>query len=234
MTTVQPIHYTSQTTEWHRLAELLGFAPAFPPEKSWSEFDANGILAVHGADAGAAESGTTDLHFLVEDLAIAGDRLDALGVDVSRTTLDDVGDILTVTANSGVRVTVSPGARTAREGELAVLPIWYQEDLSEPRRILEALGLRERISSDSGSWIDFTATGGGLAALHEGEAPGVQLGLEYGGDLDALAERVRAAGIEASVVDEAYNRTLLVASPDGGQLWINGAQEDFYGFRRSS
>ena len=36
----------------------------------------------------------------------------------------------------------------------------------------------------------------------------------------------------AEVVDEAYNRTLLVTTPEGAKLWINGAASDLHGCRR--
>lgn len=232
MITVQPIRYTPHQAEWHRLAQALGFRPAFPPDPQWSEFDGRGILAIHHATAGDKHAGRTDLHLLSDDLDGVESRLADAGFDVSRTMLDDIGPMLTVTATSSARITISGGARTAAAGELAVQPIWYQPDLGEPRRILETIGLRARIASESGSWIDFTADGGGLAALHQAATARFEAGLEYAGDLDALAERLTEAGFAASVIDEAYNRTLLVDTPDGDQLWVNGRQDDLYGFTR--
>jgi hypothetical protein len=58
------------------------------------------------------------------------------------------------------------------------------------------------------------------------------LPIHYAPDLDHLASRLDAAGYAAGIVDEAYNRTLRVTDPDGVELWINGAQEDLYGYRR--
>ncbi|MFT4213506.1 MAG: hypothetical protein QM622_01840 [Microbacterium sp.] len=62
--------------------------------------------------------------------------------------------MLTVTARSGIRLTAGAGARSARGHDLAVMPIWCQADLDEPSRTLEALGLRRRLSSDSGTIDD--------------------------------------------------------------------------------
>lgn len=232
MITVQPIRYTPHQSEWHRLAQALGFRPAFPPNQQWSEFDGRGILAIHHAIAGDPHAGESDLHLLSDDLDGVEARLAGAGFDVVRTLLDDIGPMLTVPASSGAKITISGGARTADGGELAVQPIWYQSDLSEPRRILEAIGLRPYTASDSGTWIDFTADGGGLAALHRADAVRFELSLEYTADLDALAERLTGAGFTASVIDEAYNRTLLVDTPDGDRLWVNGRRDDLYGYTR--
>ena len=232
MITVQPIRYTAHPDEWHRLAEALGFRPAFPPDPRWSEFDGRGILAIHHAGADDEHAGRTGLHLLSDDLDAVEVRLAAAGFSVHRTVLDDIGPMLTGSAASGAKLTISGGARAADTGALAVQPIWYQSDLDEPRRFLETIGLRPHVASQSGTWISFTAEGGGLAALHHAEAVRFELSLEYTGDLDALAERLAAAGHPASVIDEAYNRTLLVDTPDGDQLWVNGTMDDLYGYTR--
>ncbi len=232
MITVQPIRYTPHQSDWHRLAQELGFQPAFPPNQQWSEFDGRGILAVHHAAPDDEHAGRTGLHLLSDDLDGAEARLSSGGFSVDRTMLDDIGPMLTVTAASGATITISGGARTAAAGPLSVQPIWYQSDLAEPRRILETIGLRPRLASDAGTWIDFTADGGGLAALHQDDGVRIELSLEYTGDLDALAERLIRSGFTASVIDEAYNRTLLVDTPDGDRLWVNSTIGDLYGYTR--
>lgn len=232
MITVQPIRYTPHHREWHRLAQELGFQPAFLPNPQWSEFDGRGILAIHHAAPDDGHAGRTELHLLSDDLDGVEARLTGAGVGVERVLLDDIGPMLTVTAASGTKITISGGARMADTGPLAVQPIWYQTDLAEPHRILAAIGLRPRITSDAGTWIDFTADGGGLAALHQHAEGKTDLSLEYIGDLDALAESLSRAGFTASVIDEAYNRTLLVDTPDGDQLWVNGTIDDLYGYTR--
>lgn len=232
MITVQPIRYTRHPVQWHRLAQALGFAPAFPPEQMWSEFDAGGILAIHAMTPGDDAEAHDGFHLLADDLDGVEASITTAGFDVQRTLLDDIGPMLTVTATSGAQITISGGGRPTRSEALEVLPIWYQSDLAEPQRILEAIGLRPRIAADSGSWVDFTADQGGLAALHRAEHVRFELGLSFSGDLDALAERLTQAGFVASVVDEAYNRTLLVKTPDGDQLWVNGPRDDLYGYTR--
>ncbi len=234
MITVQPIRYTSRTTEWHRFAQALGLVPAFAPTREWSAFDGAGVLAVHHALPGEPRDGGTDFHLCTDDLDGVETRLRDVDVDVTRSVVADVGPLLTVTASSGARLTVSGGPRPADHGPLSVLPIWYQEDLAESRRVLEAIGLRPRIASNSASWADFTADGGGLAAVHRDTRVRIELAWEYSGDLDVFTEHLAYAGVPAVIIDEAYSRTVRVTSPDGDELWINATQDDLYGFTRLS
>lgn len=232
MITVQPIRFTSRPEEWHRFAQALGLAPAFAPAPEWSEFDGGGVLAVHGVALDSPDDGRTGFHLCADDLDGVEARLRDLGVDVVRSAPADVGPLLTVTASSGARITVSGGARRADQGPLSVLPIWYQDDLAEPRRVLEAVGLRPRIASNSASWTDFTADGGGLAAVHRDDGVHIELAWECSGDLDAFAAQLTDAGVPAVIIDEAYSRSVRVVSPDGDELWINATQDDLYGFTR--
>ncbi|MEJ7649602.1 MAG: CopG family transcriptional regulator [Nakamurella sp.] len=158
-----------------------------------------------------------------------GLSLSALVEDVMRRHLD--GPAETPPAEM---TTVSPTpAEVAVDGELVVLPVWYPRDMQAAEVFLRALGLQPRIASESGNWRDFDADGGGVVALHAtSENPRTELSFEYRGDLDALAERLELAGFEGVIIDEAYNRTLRVSTPDGWTLWINAAQEDLHGFRR--
>lgn len=230
MITVQPIRYTAHPEEWHRFAKVLGFVPAFPPERGWSEWDAGGVFAVHAASSD--RSGRTDFHVRVDDLAVVEVQLEEAGIPFERSSPFDVGPMLSLVTGCADAVSVSGGARAADSGPLKVLPIWYPDDVPRARRALEAIGLRPRIGSDSGGWIDFVADGGGLAALHRDTTTRVELSMEYAGDLDAFAGRLVDAGLEAIVIDESYSRTIRVTTPDGDELWINGAQDDLYGFAR--
>ena len=95
------------------------------------------------------------------------------------------------------------------------------------------------------SWIQTTATMGLLLSLivilivqsyvNANYAPVPQFsGGEplQRGDLETLVSRLVEAGFEASIVDEAYNRTLRVVTPDGDELWVAGPYDDLYGYRR--
>ncbi|MBO9627539.1 MAG: hypothetical protein J7484_14350 [Microbacterium sp.] len=227
---VQQIVYTSAPERWWALAVALGFFPAYEPSVEWGEFEADGILAVHHA-IDAHPAGACDLHLLVDDLDGAAEALSAF--TVSRALMDGVGEVLTVRPASGLSITVSEGARPLPGGDISVQPIWFQRDVGEARTILEALGLRPSISAEAGGWVELTAAGG-TVGVHEGE-PRIGLSFVATGDLDALATRLTDAGFTASVVDEAYARTVRIVDPDGGdEIWVNGTQDDLYGYRRES
>lgn len=230
MSVIQQIVYTEHPEKWWTLAEALGFVAPFSPTLEWAEFHADGVLAVHQTTA-EHPAGTVDLHVVVADLDAAASAL--VSFEVMRTVMEGVGELLVVRAASGVSISVSAGAVQQGAGEIAVQPIWFQGDLDEPRTILEALGLRGGIAADRGGWIEMVA-GGGAVGLHAGE-PRIGLSFEARGDLDALASRLQDAGFAASVVDEAFARTVRVEDPDGGEeIWINGVQDDLHGYHREA
>ncbi len=228
MITVQQIVYTSQPQGWWALAQALGLVAAFPPDLGWSEFDGGGVLAVHPACQGHP-AGSADLHLLVDDLDAAEHALEDR--DVTRAELAGVGEMLTVRTAGGATITVSAGAREARRGDVAVQPILFQSDVDEARAILEALGLRAGISADGGDWVELHASGGGSVGVHRGGTASVGPSF-LASDLDALVARLAAAGFAASVIDEAYGKSLHIPDPDGGtEVWVN-VQDDLYGYHR--
>lgn len=228
MTVVQQILYTEQPERWWALAEALGFVAPYPPAPEWAEFHADGVVAVHAATE-ELRPGRTDIHLIVEDLDAAASALRAF--DVAPTTMEGVGAMLVVRAASGISISVAEGAVQRGVGDIAVQPIWFQEDLAEPRAILEALGFRAGITADRGGYVEMLCDGG-IVLLHSGD-PRLGLSFEARGDLDALTSRLQDAGFEASVVDEAFARTVRIADPDGGdEVWINGVQDDLHGYHR--
>jgi len=243
--TVQQIQYTTDPAAWHALARALGLEPLPGGDDAWSEFAGDGVLAVHRVDDVADER--TEI-VLLTDTAAALDDLErtlvGAGATVRRTVLDDIGPLLVVGGPLPMSATSSSSASTAagdalRASPLTVMPIWYGADLTEQAAVADAVGLRRRLASDSGVWIDFTAAGGGALALHRADVGSadrdrVELSFEYAGDLDVLAARLTEAGHTPRILDEAYNRTLRVARPDGPDLWVNGVQQDLYGYTRSS
>lgn len=226
MTVVQQIVYTEHPERWWALAEVLGFVAPPTPAPEWGAFHADGVFAVHRAFEDRAV-GASDIHLLVDDLDAAA----LVGFGATRSVMEGVGEVVTVRAASGLTITVSAGAPEAEARVVSVQPIWFQQDLAEPRAILEALGLRPGIVSDGGGWVEMLA-GGGSVGLHAGE-PRIGIGFEARGDLDELVARLEAAGFAASVVDEAFARTVRIADPDGGDdIWVNGVQDDLYGYHR--
>lgn len=238
MTTVQQIVYTDAPERWWVLAEALGFRAVGEPGPEWAEFSGAGILAVHAA-LPERRPGACDLQLLVDDLDEAQAALAAF--EVERLDMAGVGEMLRVRASSGTAIGVSAGRPAVAGAGVAVQPIWFEEDLAEPRAILEALGLRADIVADGGGWIEFAAdrgadrrSEGGSVGLHAGE-PRLEASFLTAGDLDELAGRLTAAGFAAAVVDEAYARTVRVADPDGGaEIWINEVQTDLHGYHRAS
>ncbi|PZF66169.1 hypothetical protein DEI81_00600 [Curtobacterium sp. MCBD17_013] len=232
MTTIRSILDTAHPAAWHDLATALGLRRHdAPADDDWTEFDGDGVLAIRGVDAGAVDDGRVDLQVLVADLPAVRRSLEGTGVAVRTTTLADGGEMLAVDV-AGAPVTITTADRAAAGGASSVMPIRYASSVADAARVFRAVGLRPRIAADGGGWADFTADDGGLAALHLGEDGRTELSFEHHGDLDALAARLRAGGYEADVVDEAYNRTVLVTTPDGWRLWVNGAQEDLHGYSR--
>lgn len=236
--TVQQIQYTTDPAAWHALARGLGLVPLPGGDDTWSEFLGDGVLAVHGVDDASAER--TEIVLLVDTEAELDELetdLAGAGASVRRTVLDDIGPLLVVDGPLPMTATTTAHAAARADtaaGALTVLPIWYGADVGAQAAVAEAVGLRRRLASDSGVWIDFTAAGGGALALHRADERGVELSFEYAGDLDGLAARLTDAGYAPRIVDEAYNRTLRVERPDGPDLWVNGVQEDLYGYTRSA
>ena len=232
MSTIRAVYYTHRTAEWHQFALDLGLTLADRSGSKRAEFDGGGILGIHPAGASPGASGITELHVLVDDLDDAETALHAAGVMVSRGEVAGEESTVTARTRSGVAVHAVSGARRAR-GALRVQPIWCEDDEEEPLRVFRALGLRERVRAASGTWIDFEADSGGLVAFHTGMSDAMTLSFEYAANLDDLAKRLTDTGHENSIVDEAYNRTLLVRTPDDWMLSVNEEMTDLYGYRRA-
>lgn len=226
MTIVRPTHYTANPDQWHEFLKTLGFSPAFEDDVPWTVYDGGGRLAVHAVMEGDPLHGTTELDLLVQDLDAAQAAITAAGFPVERAATDDdddaAGDLL-FTEVGGVQVTVAAPAGEAR-GDLIVQPIWYAPDFAEPAALLRALGLVEQVEASSGDWVEFAADGGGLAALHRGKEPQVELSLRYSGVLEDLQPVLTEAGYRSRISEApaAGIRTLHVTTPDGWELWING------------
>lgn len=232
MTLIQPIHYTHRPDQWHAFLRALGFEALPGGTRQWSEFGAHGMVAIHVATADAPAGGVTDLHLLVEDPRALSQRLKAEAITHEVVQLQDVGDLIQIELADGPKVSASHGERVHTSGGLAVMPIWYGESVTELRRALEIAGLKPRLASDSGEWMDFQAPDGGLVAFHRGEAHRVELALEYRGDIESYADELTGRGLSVALIDEAYNRTLLVRGPEGVDLWINGTVDDLHGYTR--
>lgn len=232
MISIQAVYFTSRTQEWHRFAEALGLRPWLPLDLEWSEFDGDGVLAIHHADPAGPAAGTTKLQLIVDQLDDIETSWRAANVAVQRSTLAGVGEMITARSTSGTEVSaIAAARRRPRWGSLSVMPIVYQLDQNDPERILKAAGLSVRIRSTNGIWADLQADGGGLVGLHTGTQQ-IELSFEYAGNLEEFATSINDAGYHAEVIDEAYDRTLVVNTPDEWALRINGGQDDLHGYIR--
>lgn len=231
---IQAIIYTAHQEQWRSLAKALGLVALGQASDIWEEHAAHGILAIHGVEAGSDKEGKTETHVLVRHLDGLIETLTARGFAHSMEDNDAVGRIVVARDVQGVTVSATEGHGRHSDGQLIVMPLQFTPDVESAAALYAAFGLEPRIVADRGGWIDFTVDGGGLAALHQGEATSVGLTFEYSGNIDDLAQRLRVSGYDPVIVDEAYNRTLEVATPDRGMLGINEASQDLYGYTRVS
>ncbi|MBB5787673.1 hypothetical protein [Jiangella mangrovi] len=230
--TARPVRRTPHVEQWVLIIEALGGVATGSGVAAGSDGVelalGGGRVAVVRADEPGTELGFTapDLLALAEQCernglatVSAGGRLEVTGPDGLRLHVDERPDTAPV-----------PGADPA----LSALPLWYTPDVPGAAGVLDRLGLTVRIAAHSGTWVDFTAPGGGLVAAHGPEPTGVQLSFEYDGDVRALAERLVRHGLGATVVDENYGLTVRLPDPDGGRdIYVNQTQSDLHGFRRA-
>lgn len=235
MLRLAPIRFTDHIGPWTTLLEALGLAHAVDTD-GWHEFDAaSGRVRLHATDADHP-AGTTLLSFEVGDLEEFARRTRAAGTPVE-VTEEAHGSTATITGPDGlafpVTVQASRPEPAAADPDVQVLVLWMTPEPQGPAETLRHIGARPRIASDSGGWVQFQAKNGGLVATHSGPRAFATLSFEYDGDAEALHTRLREAGLDASLIDESYGRTVLVGNPDGGEpIWINEAQQDLYGYHR--
>lgn len=247
---VRPIRYTSRVAAMREWAIRLGMVPLLDTEGWVVLGGGTGRLALHAVPENDPHDGSTTLALETDDLDALERRWSDAGLVTRR--VDERGiPLLFVATPFGGEIAageLSPSTAQGRpDSDLAVMPMLVARDVPAAADWLAThLGLQRRISSEGGGWADLEAPdGGGLVAIHhadnlESDPPAgapmreVPVGLTFEHtEVDALLERVCAAGLEdAHVVDEAYNRTLLVDCPDGETIWVNGVMADLYGYRR--
>lgn len=241
MLRVRPIHFTSRLDQWERLLTDLGMVKTVD-EPTWREFDAGaGRLALHFAEAGSAEDGTTSFGVEVGDLAEFSRRTNEAGAGGGTTAelIDaDHGSSCRVSSPDGFSFLADPAARasdgswsTSAEAEpgLAVVGVWFAQDPRAATQTLRDIGARPRPVPGTPGVGDadtriaeteaFTAKNGGVlmvgaAAGTAAAAGSAGLAFEYAGDLDALRERLAEAGHDVAVVEEATVPLLHVGNPD--------------------
>lgn len=200
MLRVRPIHYTSRMDEWERLLTAVGLVKTVD-DATWREFDAgSGRLALHFAEAGSAEDGSTDFGVEVGDLAEFARRTaesagtagapDGSGQGTRAEVLDaEHGSTCKVTAADGFSFLADPAVRAADGGwggvpdadpDLAVVGLWFAADPATAARTLRDIGARPRPVPGTGAATgsaeeaeSFTAKNGGILMIGTG-APGAR------------------------------------------------------------
>jgi hypothetical protein len=120
---------------------------------------------------------------------------------------------------------------------IVVRPVRFTDNIEAMQRFLATLGLRPRMASESGLWLDMVADGG-MVGLHDaasatsGAAAGeTRLSFEAD-DLATLAWELRNAGVDDVVIyDESYGQVLTCRDPLGDTVAVDGRPEDLYGYR---
>lgn len=239
MLRVRPIHFTSRLDEWERLLTSLGMVKTVD-EPTWREFDAgSGRLALHFAEQGSAEDGTTSLGVEVGDLKEFARRTKEAGAAESTTAGGTTAELIEADHGPSCRITAADGftfladpATRASDGSwggspeadpgLAVVGVWFAEDAVAAAQTLRNIGALPRpvpgagtADTDTAESEAFAAKNGGILMVGAGSGTGsAGLGFEYAGALEALRERLEEAGHEAAVIEEALIPTLHVANPD--------------------
>ncbi len=120
---------------------------------------------------------------------------------------------------------------------IVVRPIRFTDNIEPMRAFLELIGLRARIESVRGGWIELVADGG-MVALHSaatsdsGAAQGMTSLAFEADDLDAVAAALTDAAVpDVTIYDEAYGRVLTFTDPLGDQIAIDEQMTDVYGYR---
>ncbi|MEE1621848.1 VOC family protein [Zafaria sp. Z1313] len=230
----RPLRFTDAFDDWTALLEALGFQRSIEAP-GWHVFDsAQGRVALHAASGSTEKAGTTRLAFEVGDLDEFARRTEEAGTRAVITE-EAHGRTATMTGPDGIAFTADPettGPLPGTDPGMHVLQLWVTPDTAGATTALQSIGARLEVVSETGGWAQLRARNGGLAAVHTGVDPRIDLSFEYDGDAGLLLARLLGAGLDAHLVDESYGRTVKVADPDGGEdLWITEKQRDLYGYR---
>lgn len=234
MLRVRPVHFTSRPDQWEQLLTELGMVKTVD-DGPWKEYDSgSGRLALHSAEAGSAEDGTTAFGVEVGDLAEFARRTNQAGEEDGTSPAElveaDHGAACRITGEDGFSFFADKAAHGAQCADadpgLAVVEVWFTPDAAAATQTLRNMGARPRPVPDDDETADFSAKNGGVLMVRPASgAPRTGLGFEYTGELSALRDRLAAAGLGVTVTEEAFGRTLHVPNPDaaGGAapaLWV--------------
>lgn len=238
---VRPIRFTERPQEHARIFRALGARVYGESDAPWVLMAfGRGRVAFHLPHAGRV-AGSTALGFEVSDVT---EWASSNEYEVSQmrqgpaiVVAAEDGQILIID-NSDPRVDAAEASLALASGgtdvsALAVAPLWLTPDVAGARGVLEELGGRLDITSNSGTWADCQFDSGRVAA-HVAEDVRAELSFHFDGNIEVLRDRAQAGGISAVVVDEGYGRSLRMADPDNPDedIVINEQQSDLYGYEK--
>lgn len=233
--TVQAIRFSDDVPAMQRFLETLGLAASVTSDE-WAVMESgSGQVLLHGmANAtSGAQSGWTQLTFETDDL-------DAVAAEFGVTPVDEAwGRSLFVTDPLGAEVTINE-TQTDHYGyqqheahpdpALAVVPVRFTDPHGAYATFLARLGLRA--DDDSDDYVAFVADRGSVGlhvdrphdtATYVAPGAGAQVHLTFTstGDVEALAETLRAAGYGDVRVDSTFGTMIEVIDPDGRPVQIH-------------
>jgi len=239
---VQPIRFTDGVAATRDFLTVLGLQVRLESEGGdWVDMaSAGGRVALHSAESSVtgATHGETRLSFETDDADALAAQLTAAGVDAvtvydeaygrALDCRDSLGDTITINEQAddlyGYRL-LDTSAETG-PAQLRVSPVRFTDPQGPMVHWLEALGL-QRIGAPNGFFVTYAADSGdhgyvGLHHVYSDDLPvvagpaAVQLTFTTDEPLDAVADRLRAAGYDdASVTREDFGGMLSVTDPDG-------------------
>lgn len=223
MLRVRPVHFTSHLEKWEELLTALGLAKTVDQGR-WREFDAGaGRLALHMAEPGSPDDGTTSFSVEVGDLAEFARRTSLAGDESGSTRAElitaDHGESCRITGRDGFSFLADKAAHGANcadaDPALTIVGVWFTADPGSAAMTLQDIGARFRPVPDADETADFTAKNGGVLMVRPASGPSrAGLGFEYDGDVSIVRQRLAEAGLEVNETEEAFGRTLHVANPD--------------------
>ncbi len=217
MLRVRPVLYTSKPAEYSQLLLALGLWRV-QDAGEWQVFDSgNGKVGLHGIPPGG-QDGTAALGFEIRDAPIFVRRTIADGTHAELVESRH-GPTARVTAPDGFTFLADPvvdaPAAPPAASPLTVVQLWSTPDVGAASKVLADIGAKP-VAGRPDAPTPFRAKNGGLTAARPGGLSGVELGFKYDGDLAALAARLTAAGVPASLDGDVVE----VQNPHGGTLRI--------------
>ncbi|PYI69696.1 hypothetical protein CVV68_00885 [Arthrobacter livingstonensis] len=226
MLRVRPVLFTSRMDGYAALLVALGLK-CTENYGDWRVFDCgDGKIGLRRVAEGEPRDGTTAMSFELRDPDIFVRRTLADGTRATLLDSDRDADGGPLGTGTGAALVTAPGgfsflAEAVTDlapripGPLTVVQSWLTPDVDAARKVLADIGARPTARRPDGRTA-FQARNGGLVAVHPHQVTGVELGLEYDGDLTALGARLTQEGIQVA----STANVLTVRTPDGGRLRI--------------